>query len=200
MIFLSYDDAKKIIHKLNFKTVTEWLNYSKSGKRPFNIPSTPRRTYKNEWKGMGDWLGTGTIADKNKKRLTYDDAKKFVHKLHLSGATAWREYIKSGKLPGNIPTNPNNTYKKQGTWISWGDFLGTNNVSVTIKSKSFLSIKEAKPVYQKLIKEYKITNGKDWKRFAKTHGKLLEELHIPADVLVFYNLEKANAEKRKKQK
>jgi hypothetical protein len=27
-------------------------------------------------------------------------------------------------------------------------------------------------------------------KFAKTHKKLLEELHIPADVLVFYSKEK----------
>ena len=24
----------------------------------------PNRTYKKEWKGMGDWLGTGNIATK----------------------------------------------------------------------------------------------------------------------------------------
>jgi hypothetical protein len=198
--FLPFKEAREFTKKLGLKNSAEWREYCKSGNRPDDIHSAPSKIYKNEWKGMGDWLGTGTIADKNKKRLTYDDAKKFVHKLHLSGATAWREYIKSGKLQGNIPTNPNNTYKKQGTWVDWGDFLGTNNVSVTIKSKSFLSAKEAKPVYQKLFKEHGIKNGMDWKRFAKAHKKLLEELYLPADVLVFYNLEKANAEKRKKQK
>jgi hypothetical protein len=265
--WLPFQEAKRFVHKLNFKTVTEWLNYSKSRKRPFNIPSTPRRTYKNEWKGMsdwlgtgiiptqkrvyrkyldaqkfvhtlklinrtawtkycksgnkpndipnnpwhvyrnsgwkkkgamGDWLGTGTLAPKDREFWPYKKARTFVHKLDLSGATAWRKYVKSDKLPDNIPSNPNNTYTKQGTWISWGDFLGTNSISVGIKSKSFLAPKEGIPLYRKLCKKYGINNGVDWKRFAKTHGKLLEELHLPSDVLVVYS--EKNAVKRKNQK
>ena len=32
----------------------------------FDIPNDPRQVYKNNgWQGMGDWLGTGTVAYKN---------------------------------------------------------------------------------------------------------------------------------------
>ena len=201
--FWSYKKARRFIHKLELSTATAFREYCKSGNKPDEIPSAPWDTYEKEWTKngkMSGWLGTEIIATQNRTYLTYEVAKKFVHKLHLSGSISWRKFVKSNKLPDNIPSNPDKTYKKQGTWISWGDFLGTKNISVSIKSKSFLPIKEAKPVYQKLFKEYKINNGNDWKKFAKTHGKLLEELHLPADVLAFYNLEKANAEKRKKQK
>ena len=39
--------------------------------------------YKKEWKGMGDWLGTGTIAPRLKEYRPYLEAKEFVHKLGL---------------------------------------------------------------------------------------------------------------------
>jgi len=126
--------------------------------------------------------------------LTYDNAKKFVHKLHLSGSTAWRKYVKSGKLPDNIPSNPNNTYQKQGTWISWGDFLGTETIAY--QNREYLSPQEVKPVLKKLFKEYNIKNLRGWQKFAKTHKKLLEELRIPYDILNVYS--KENIEKKLK--
>ncbi|MBT4325709.1 MAG: hypothetical protein HOD60_02205 [Candidatus Nitrosopelagicus sp.] len=196
--FWPFKKARIFVHKLELTGSEDWKKYCKSGNKPEKIPSAPWNTYKKEWKSIGDWLGTGTIASQKRKYLTYDNAKKFVHKLHLSGSTAWRKYVKSGKLPDNIPSNPNNTYQKQGTWISWGDFLGTNNISVTIKSKSFLSPKKAKPVLKKLFKEYDIKNLSDWKKFAKTHGKLLEELRIPSYLLTTYS--KKNVIKWEKQK
>ena len=46
--------------------LNEWI-YTAQNKlkgfkeKPQDIPSHPD-TYKDEWKGMGDWLGTGSIA------------------------------------------------------------------------------------------------------------------------------------------
>ena len=45
------------------KSQAEWLNYTKSGKKPDDVPASPVDTYVDDgWAGMGDWLGTGTIA------------------------------------------------------------------------------------------------------------------------------------------
>jgi len=188
--FWPYKKARTFVRKLDLSSVTAWRKYCTSGNKPDDIPSAPWDTYEKEWiknGGMSDWLGTEIIATQNRKYLTYDDAKKFVHALDLSGSTAWRKYCKSGNKPEDIPSNPNNTYKKQGTWISWGDFLGTNSVSVAIKSQSFLSPKEAKPIYKKLFKKYKINNGNDWKKFVKIHGELLGKLNLPTEPLVIYS-------------
>ena len=73
--------------------------------------------------------------------------------------------------------------------------MGTG--AIANQNKEYLSAKEAKPVYQKLFKEYGIKNGSDWPKFAKTHKKLLEELHLPADVLIVYSKERS--EKRLKK-
>jgi len=45
------------------------------------IPYRPDRIYKNEWKGMGDWLGTGRIANRNREYWPYPKAREYVHLL-----------------------------------------------------------------------------------------------------------------------
>jgi hypothetical protein len=48
--------------------------------------------YKKEWKGCGDWLGTGTVAYANKEYKSFEDARAFVHKLQLKSSEEWIEY------------------------------------------------------------------------------------------------------------
>ncbi len=122
--FLSFEVAKKYVHSLNLKSYNEWKLYCNSEKRPLNIPSNPHQVYeKNGWLGMGDWLGTGRIADFNIVFLSFNEAKCFIHTLKLKGQKDWEKYCKSGNKPSNIPTNPQRTYKNKG-WINWSDFLG----------------------------------------------------------------------------
>ena len=76
---------------------------------------------------------------KKKTYRSFEAARKFVHTLRLKNEKDdWRTYSKSGKRPDDIPTNPYGEYKKQGTWTSWPDFLGsykTNPRSVPKKSE-----------------------------------------------------------------
>ena len=57
----------------------------------------------------------------------YLEARGFVRSLRLKNVKEWREWCKLGIKPINIPSHPYVIYKKSG-WISWGYFLGTNNV------------------------------------------------------------------------
>ena len=63
MKFLAFTEAKEFVHRLRLKNQHEWNGYCKSGKKPPDIPANPARTYKKDWKGIGDWLGTGNIAN-----------------------------------------------------------------------------------------------------------------------------------------
>jgi len=57
-VYLSYNEAKDCVKRLNIKNQKEWVAYCKSGNKPLNIPAKPQRTYLNKgWKGLGDWLG-----------------------------------------------------------------------------------------------------------------------------------------------
>ena len=188
--YRSFNEARKYVRSLNLKGQKEWHEYCKSGNKPDDIPRNGS-TYKKEWNGMGDWLGTGTKSpsDQRKQRRSFKESRKFVRTLELKGIREWKQYCASGNKPDNIPANPT-SYSNE--WINWGDFLGTNTIAT--QNKQYLSAKEAKPVLKKLFKEYDIKNLNDWRKFAKTHAKLLDELNLPSGLLNSYSLE--NAKKR----
>ena len=48
--FWSFEKARKFAQSLKLNGAQEWEEFAKSKKRPFYIPSSPRRTYKKEWK------------------------------------------------------------------------------------------------------------------------------------------------------
>ena len=114
---------------MNLKSQNEWTDYCKSGNKPDDIPSDPSKVYKNDgWTSLGNFLGTGRIADHLKPYRTYAEAREFSSNLKFECRNDWFIYIKTGNKPEDIPSLPSNTYKNTG-WISWGDFLGNNNLS-----------------------------------------------------------------------
>jgi len=86
------------------------------------------RTRPDKWVGMGDWLGTGRVADQLRRYRSFDEARAFVHGLGLKSTVEWREYYTSGKKPDDIPAKPDNTYADAG-WAGYGDWLGTRTVA-----------------------------------------------------------------------
>ena len=56
--FKSYEMAKVFARSLNLKTYNDWKVYSKTDKRPSDIPAHPWEVYKGKgWNGMPDFLG-----------------------------------------------------------------------------------------------------------------------------------------------
>jgi superfamily II DNA or RNA helicase len=168
-IYRPLEDAKKFIKSLNLNSRKEWLNFTKSGKSPNDIPANPRQTYKNKgWKSWGDWLGTGTIATHQRTYRTYKEARGYAHKLNLKSIEEWREFSKSGNLPEDIPANPYQTYKNKG-WIGVGDWLGTGKIANQLRlPRAFKSAR-------KFARDLGLQSKTEWTAYAKS-GKL------PADI------------------
>jgi superfamily II DNA or RNA helicase len=122
--YLTFIEARNFVKNLGLKSFAEWRKYCKSGDKPDTIPAKPNRTYKDSgWIGMGDWLGTGNIAPKDRSFLEFSKAREFARSLGLRSTTEWREFSESGQRPSNIPSAPSRTYRDSG-WISWADWLG----------------------------------------------------------------------------
>lgn len=162
--FLPFKEARdfvrelKIKRKLKFKNVKEWKAYSKSGKKPLNIPVHPEKVYKI-WIDWPDWLG---YAPKRANIFkSFKRARAFARNLKLRNCTEWRVYCKSGKRPFDIPFSPNYYYKE---WINWSDWLGTTPL---------LSFKKARSYVRKL----KIKNEMGWTKYSRSIKK---PLNIPA--------------------
>ena len=59
------------------------------------------------------------------------------------------QYVKLGKLPNDIPRDPRHAYISKG-WKNWGDWLGTGNLSPSVKHKQYKSFTEARKLVHKL--------------------------------------------------
>ena len=123
--FRSFKKARAFVRDLGLKREEEWFAYTRSGKKPTDIPANPRRTYENDgWAGMGDWLGTEKVANQFREYRSFKKARAFVNGLGLKSRADWEAYCKSGKKPPDIPTGPRQTYLEDG-WVGYGDWLGT---------------------------------------------------------------------------
>jgi hypothetical protein len=126
--FRPFAEARALVHTLNLKNRDEWSTYCNSGQKPDDIPSYPNEPYGKEgWAGMGDWLGTGTVASKNREYRPFAGARAFVRTLRLKNTEEWSTYCKSGRKPDDIPAVPSRTYADAG-WAGMGDWLGTGKL------------------------------------------------------------------------
>ena len=80
-IYRSFEESKKFVQSLGLKSFEAYIKWSKSGKRPEDIPSNPQRRYKKDWKGWPDFLGNDNIATKNLEFWVFEKAREYVHGL-----------------------------------------------------------------------------------------------------------------------
>ncbi len=127
--FISYSECSKFVKKNKIKSGADWGRYFKNNERPNNIPSNPDKEYSKtgEWKGWGEFTGTGKLANQNAEYLPFEEARKFVHSLKLNSEGEWRKYCKSGKKPFNIPANPWSVKSYNKKWISRADWFGKSS-------------------------------------------------------------------------
>jgi hypothetical protein len=150
--------------------------------RPLDIPACPYHTYANKgWHGMGDWLGTGTIAPRLRQYRPFRQARAFARRLKLRNWTEWTAYCKGlmpnkSKRPADIPSNPNKSYAKEG-WRGIGDWLGTGTVATS--RRQYRPFKQARAFVRRL----KLKNQKEWKAYAagRMSGRAAKPGDIPAN-------------------
>ena len=115
-----FEEARAYARDLGLKSQDEWEEWSKSGDRPPDIPSSPDKVYKDEgWNGWSDFLGNRPAGEWR----DFEEARDHVRDLGLKSVKEWKEWCNSGERPPDIPFNPDRDYKGEG-WLSWGDFLG----------------------------------------------------------------------------
>ena len=201
--FRTFKDARKFARSLKLKNWHEWVQYAQSSKKPVDIPSNPLHNYRNKgWKGWPDFLGNiGRIANQNRVFWSYEKASAFLIKLGVENKDDFFRKCKSGKIPKEIPRNTERVYKKQGTWITWGDFLGTGRIANQKVADTWLSAKEARIAIRKIAKEvfgWKPFTPKDWVDAHKA-GKI--PANLPRYLQDIYNpdVKKRRNERRKKK-
>jgi hypothetical protein len=176
--------ARAFVCRLKLKSQSEWFAFCNGkmprlGRLPADIPSNPNVVYAGKgWKSMGDWLGTGTVAAGLRKYRSFRDARAFVSRLKLKSETGWRPFCKGklprlGRLPTDIPANPNQTYAEKG-WKGMGDWLGTGNIAN--QRKEYRPFRKARAFVRRL----KLKSQSKWFAFCK--GEMPHLGQLPADI------------------
>jgi pterin-4a-carbinolamine dehydratase len=123
--FRPFHQARAFVRRLGLKSQPEWFAYCRSGRCPSDIPTNPHRNYRDRgWEGYGDWLGTGSVSNRDRKFRSFREARAFVRRLGLKSEGDWRAYSKSGTRPLDIPAAPGVVYRDTG-WEGWANWLGT---------------------------------------------------------------------------
>jgi hypothetical protein len=157
-----FESAREFVRALNLKRNQEWFEYCKSGNKPDDIPASPNYTYKKDWKGIADWLGSGVISNCNKVYRPFTEAREFVRALNLKRNQEWFEYCKSGNKPDDITASPNSTYKKD--WKGIADWLGYES---EIHKKNFRDFESAREFARAL----NLKGTKEWYEYCKSGNK-----------------------------
>ena len=182
--FRSFEEARKFVRALGLKNHKEWRQYCQ-GKlpgrmpKPKDIPADSQNVYKAQgWQGLGDWLGTGRVAEQYKKFRSFEEARRFVHSLGLTSEKEWRQYCKGelkgmGSRPEDIPAGPARTYKDHG-WKSFGDWLGTGIIATF--NREYRSFKKAR----KFVRALGLKGSTEWRKYCQ--GKLPGRKPKPEDI------------------
>lgn len=131
-----------------------------------------------------EYLATYRSKLKRKRRryedfLPYEEARE---KIQAEGVRTMAEYTLWHRLnhPARMPQSPEDFYARRGKWISWGHFLGTNNVFPYVKKKSWRPYKEAKA----FAHSKGFANVPAWHQFCKSGACPADIPHRP-DVTYF---------------
>ena len=176
--FRSFQAARAFVRSKGVTSHADWLRYCRSGEKPDDIPTNPNQTYKAEWRGLGDWLGTGAVAPKDRQYRSFQAARAFVRSKGLTSRAEWLRYCRSGEKPDDIPTNPNQTYKAE--WRGFGDWLGTG--AVATQDRQYRSFQAARA----FVRSKGLTNQAEWRAFCRSGDKPDD---IPASPYVVYKAE-----------
>lgn len=152
--YLPFEEARKFVHKLKLQKREDWRKYWNGYYKykislPSNIPKNPYDVYKDKgWESIADWIGiekeicqvNKEVEIKEKKYLSFEEAREFVHKLKLQKRKDWKKYCSGDykdkiSLPLNIPKEPHIVYAKKG-WKHTEDWIGiAKKIKVGIPKK-----------------------------------------------------------------
>ena len=101
-----FAEARESVRSLGLRSWPEWREFCagrlpRLGTIPADIPQSPWRTYRDEWRGMADWLGYEFRRIKRSQFRSFKEARAFARSLSLGGAKDWRHYC-SGALASRV--------------------------------------------------------------------------------------------------
>lgn len=152
----SFESAREFAKSLNLKYKKDWDKKYEEGLIPKDIPKNSCQTYAKDWKGWGDFLGSGVIAVTKMRLLfpSYQELKELVNTNNVKSISEYWAFAKEQKLKGiHLPFELKRTYPEL---KSLDDFFNRT-------PKVFATDKEI----QKYIKNHGIKTRKQYRTLYK---------------------------------
>ncbi len=159
----SFETARSFVRTLSLRNYPEWVTYCETGQKPVDIPRTPDRVYADQWHSWGDWLGTEKPSNEAKDFRPFVDARTYVRTQKIRSGDEWREYMRNGTKPHDIPSAPDRVYCDNG-WVSWPDWFGTKTTS---PKRSLLPFEEARAYVHQL----NLRSETAWRLYSKSGNR-----------------------------
>jgi hypothetical protein len=121
--FLTFNESKSLVQKLELTTVQEFRDYIHSGIANECIPKRPDHVYAEDWTGWASFLAP--------RFLSYEDAISALKDLNLASETDFRLLGTTGMRPEGVPSHPAIYYAEQ--WEGWSTFVSREHT--LLKSK-----------------------------------------------------------------
>lgn len=113
----------------------------------------------NKFKNLTNTSSGGKGGSGKKYNISYNEAKKLLNECNVKSKSEWFEFTKSKDWIESIPKSPRQYFKE--SWISWGDFLGTNRTQDNKIADIYVSYNESKNWIKKNLK---INSISEWKK------------------------------------
>ena len=167
--YRDFKSAREFTRSLKLIGNLAWRKYCKSGNKPHNIPRDPYKIYKQEYKGLDDWLDYKYVR---KDILPFYNARQFMKSLGLKSYKEWRLYCLSGQKPSNIPNYPSNFYKD---WCGYPYWLGY------IRGGDYRDFQEAR----RFARTLGFSNTRQWQAYCKSGKKPIDIPSKPHIVKIY---------------
>ena len=175
--YRSFHEARKFVRALGLRTQKDWQAYAKSAELPSDIPRDQTTVYRGQgWTGIGDSLGTGTIAKFRRVYRPFEEARAFIQKQGLQSVAEWQAFARSESLPADIPASPDKVYCDTG-WLGFGDWLGTGTLA------NFRRVYRPFEEARVFVRALGLRTRAEWDEYAKSEDRPAD---IPAGPRVVY--------------
>jgi hypothetical protein len=180
--FRSFRQTRMFARNLKMNSQAEWRVFARGKKRPKDIASDPDKTFARQWSGWPDFLGykpTRRLRPLDVPLRPFAQAREFVRSLNLRSTVDWYAFVRSGRCPPDLPSNPPKTYADD--WRGMPDFLGFEyasgrQVRRRISHPPWRGYKKARTFARSLG----LLSMREWKLYAA--GKIAGLPPIPADL------------------
>lgn len=154
-----FEAAREFAQGLHLKSEGDWRAWCRGERpdlpsRPPDVPTNPGRSYRKEWEGWGDWLGTGRVATRSRTTVTYLEAQKRAQDRGIAGPKEWKDWWRRRK-PKGVPADPPTAYPED--WESWHAFLGVD------PPPDWLAFDEAR----EFVRALGLASGTDWRAWCR---------------------------------